>query len=251
MSAPPPDRIISFEGAKNVRDLGGLETPSGTRVRRGMVYRGDGLSRLTAADLTRLTQLGVRTIIDLRYDDERARAPDRLPPGLMARCLQRGFFPQGSRELFTAVNEHGADASAAYELMSSNYARMPFEHARELGAVLHDLLDPAGAPHFIHCTSGKDRTGVAIVLVLRAIGVDVETVIADYALSNCEHQAVDVFGPDARADAIAMVMSAHPGFLRAALEAIDREYGHIDDYFSLALDFGAAERVALGRNLLV
>lgn len=250
MSAAQCNRIIAFEGAKNVRDLGGLETSNGTRVRHGVVFRGDGLSRLTAADLVRLTELGVRTVIDLRYDDERARAPDRLPPGLAPRCLERGFFPQGSRELFTAINDHGADAAAAFELMSSNYSRMPFEHARELGAVLHDLLDPAGAPHFIHCTSGKDRTGVAIALVLRAIGVAVETVVEDYALSNCEHQAVDVFGPAARADAIAMVMSAHPGFLRAALEAIDREYGHIDNYLGDALDFGAAERASLGRILL-
>jgi protein-tyrosine phosphatase len=250
MSADQFDRIIAFEGAKNVRDLGGLETPSGARVRPGVVFRGDGLSRLTAADLAQLIQLGVRTIIDLRYEEERARAPDRLPPELAPRCLQRGFFPQGSRELFTAINEHGADAAAAFELMSSNYSRMPFEHARELGAVLHDLLDPSGAPHFIHCTSGKDRTGVAIALILRALGVDVDTAVADYALSNCEHQAVDVFGPAARPDAIAMVMSAHPGYLRAALDAIDREYGHIDDYLSGALAFGAAERAALRQRML-
>lgn len=250
MTVSRADRRIVFEGAKNVRDLGGLRTVTGASVRHGVVFRGDGLSRLTETDLDRLGRLGLRTIIDLRYDEERERAPDRLPSDSSARLRHCGFLPQGSLALFAAVNEHGADANAAFDMMRDNYSRIPFEHARELAAVLHHLLEPDSSAHYIHCTSGKDRTGIAVALILRAIGVDVETVVADYELSNCEHQAVDIFGPAARADAIAMVMSAQPGYLRAALEAIDRECGHIEAYLARELDFGAAEREALARLLL-
>ncbi len=242
-------RHIAFEGARNVRDLGGLPAAEGI-TRFGVVYRADGLSRLTDADLARLSELGVRSIVDLRYDEERQRAPDRVPAGRPYVFFHRGFVPQGSLELFEQVNRHGADAARASALMCANYARIPFEHANEFRDLMRYLVQPGGAPHLVHCTSGKDRTGILVAFVLRALGVAVDEVVADYELSNVEHQPVDVFGPRARPDAIEIVMSARGEFLRASLDAIDRQCGSFDAYLGDVLDFGQPERDALRAMLL-
>ena len=189
----------------------------------------------------------IATIIDLRHPDECARAPDRLPAGHATRIRYRGFFPQGSRELFAAVNDDGADAARAFEIMCRNYSRIPFEHADELGGVLHDLLEDDAAPHLIHCTSGKDRTGIAIALVLRALDVERDVVMLDYLLSNRAHQPVDVFEPHAREDAVAMVMAAPAAYLEATLDAIDARCGDIERYLDTELGFGPSARAAWRR----
>lgn len=252
MNAPidHADRILNFDVARNVRDLGGLPTVDGRRTRRGVVYRADGLARLNEADVNRLETLGIRTVIDLRYDEERERAPDRLPAARPPRQRYRGFKPEGSMELFAAINRGVADAAMAHTMMCSNYRRMPFEHADVLAAALRDLLEPGGAPHLIHCTSGKDRTGVVVAMVLRALAVPAEVVVADYELSNIEHQPVDVFRPDADAAAVAVVMAARGDYLRATLEGIDERCGSFAAYAESHLGLGATERAALAALLL-
>ncbi|MGR8919218.1 MAG: tyrosine-protein phosphatase [Gammaproteobacteria bacterium] len=250
MQEPDDPRIIRLDGARNVRDLGGLDTLDGRRTRRGRVFRGDGLSRLSDADLERVGALGIRTIIDLRYRRERERAPDRLPAASPPALIHRGIAPRGSLEVFEALNHRGADAATATRLMCDNYARMPFEHAAEFRAVLHDLMAPASAPHLIHCTSGKDRTGIVVALLLRVVGVDDAAIVADFALSNVEHQPVDVFEPQADPAAVAVIMSAAPQFLDAALAAVDAAPGGFSGYLERALGLGADERGRLRELLL-
>ncbi len=250
MQAPHADRILRFEGAKNVRDLGGLPTGDGRTIRRGKLFRADGLARLTPADVDLVAALGVKTIIDLRYDEERERAPDRFPAASPPTFLHRGFLPKTTLELFEAINRQGADAPTAFAIMCSNYARMPFEHAAEMRSVIHDLLVQGAAPHLIHCTSGKDRTGVAVALILLALGVPVAEVLDDYLLSNGEYQHIDVFGGAAREDAIAIVMAARPEYLQATLDAIAQRCGSFEAYAENFLNFRAAERQALAALLL-
>ena len=72
-------RFVSFEGARNFRDLGGYETMDGRRVRWGTVFRSDALTDLGDADLARITHMGIRVVCDLRRDSEREEQPDRLP----------------------------------------------------------------------------------------------------------------------------------------------------------------------------
>ena len=160
MSTNHQQRILRFDGARNVRDLGGLPTRHGATSRFGVGLRADGLSRLSEQDLTRLAALRLRTIIDLSYDEERERAPDRVsadnPPGFYF----RGFYPKGTDALFHAVNIRGVGAEEAAALMCANYARMPFEHVAEFRDVMHHIISPDSAPHLVHCTSSKDRTGL-------------------------------------------------------------------------------------------
>jgi protein-tyrosine phosphatase len=75
-------RRVRFEGAVNFRDLGGYRAGAGRQTRWGRVYRADNLAGLTEADVVRLAELGLKTLIDFRLPLERVASPDRLPAGL-------------------------------------------------------------------------------------------------------------------------------------------------------------------------
>lgn len=244
-------RIVRLEGARNIRDLGGLPTRRGATTRFGVIFRADGLSRLTEADLDKLSALKIRTIMDLREEQERRRAPDRCPFLDPANFYFPGFFPHGTDELHVALNSGRMGAKEAAAMMCRNYRHMPFEHTESLRDVLQYLLKPGIAPIIIHCTSGKDRTGLTSALVLSALDVPRDVILEDYQLSNVELQAIeDFFGPLVRKDAIDAVMAAHSSYLEAALDAIDERSGSMDHYLREALGFGTKERAALARLML-
>ena len=245
----PASRILRFDGARNVRDLGGLPARGGV-TRHGVLFRADGLSRLTDADLERLAALRLRSIIDLRYDEERERAPDRLPGENAPDFFHCGFHPQGTSELFVALNGGVAGAEEMARIMCRNYSIMPFEHAAQFRDAMHHVIAPERAPHLIHCASGKDRTGLIVAFLLFALGVERDVVFHDYELSNVDWQPVDVIGATARAEAVAAVMAAHPSYLTAALDAIESRCGSMDAYLEQWLGFGTREREALARLMI-
>ena len=243
-------RILRLHGARNVRDLGGLPTAGGATTRYGMVIRADGLSRLSDEDLARLSALNLRTIIDLRYDEERERAPDRIPADNPPGFYHRGFYPKGSDAIFHALNVRGVGAEEAAALMCANYARMPFDNTAEFRDVLHHIIAPGTAPHLVHCTSGKDRTGLVVAFLLLALEVPRSVVFDDYELSNGDWQPIDMFGAKATRAAIDAIMAAPAQYLAAALDAIEQRCGSFDEYLDQWLGFGRRERQALADLML-
>ena len=242
---------LQFDGPRNFRDLGGLRGRDGKITRRRCLFRSDGLSQTSDSDLSRLKQLNLATIIDLRTTDETTRAPSRLPSNQNFSLHHLGFLPNGTLELFDAVNRRGIGSTVAHEMMASNYARMPFDHADSIRAVFQTIGDEQNLPCLFHCTSGKDRTGVVSALLLLALGVSEQDVIADYKLSNIEHQPVDVFGADASAAAVAKIMSADGDFIAAMLAAIMQRFNSYEDYFEEILGFNSVWLAALRERLLV
>ncbi|WP_243076888.1 tyrosine-protein phosphatase [Microbacterium sp. SS28] len=153
-------------GAVNLRDVGGL--PAGTgRTRSGVLFRSGNLAQLDEAGVAALGGLGLRRIIDLRADDEVRWAPSRL--GDLAITTQRAPLFLGSVESFFA------DDIALPEM----YRLLVEESSDGVVAVVRGIL--ADQPVLVHCTVGKDRTGVTVALALAAAGVDEEAVVADYA----------------------------------------------------------------------
>jgi protein-tyrosine phosphatase len=165
----------------NLRDLGGHVTADGHVVRHGLLYRSAALERARGAHLRLVHSLDLRTLIDLRAPDE---VPRRDPlsgvrrlaltidiAGITRQRLRPHFFRGGAEEEIIVA-------------LDSVYGDMVDLAVPQLSALFAALLDPATYPALICCRAGKDRTGFASALILLALGVSREAVMADYLRSN-------------------------------------------------------------------
>lgn len=242
-------RAIAFEGTRNFRDLGGIGTASGM-TRFGVVYRSERLSNLTPGDAAAFRALGIATIIDMRSDDERNRAPNRLPRDMPARQLSRAFLPRHTHAMIDAINSGRCDAAAAHAMMLRQYETLALDHMADYRLILEDLLNPDGVPAVFHCTSGKDRTGMVAAIILLALGAPVDAVIDDYTLTHDRIEKVDFFDPTADPAAIEIVMAAKADYLDAALGAMHARFGSTERYLSDGIGLTAAQRRRLAALLL-
>jgi protein-tyrosine phosphatase len=231
-------RIIPLEGAFNFRDIGGYRTSSGQRVRTGLVYRSGELHNLTDADVEFLLQKGVKLICDLRSAEEVEAEPDRLPAKAEYLHLPLNVGADHNRwgRLFALFFNRRKLASMMPEVYKQSVSG---SDARLFGDLLRRLSQPENLPAIIHCTAGKDRTGLAIGLLLKWLGVPDETIIADYALSNRYFDQFYAYGTRGvkslsrlgiTGEHIKPLLVANPLSMRAALAHIDAQYGSIERY---------------------
>lgn len=218
MTADSPVR-----GAMNFRDVGGLAAGGG-RTRSGVLFRSGNLARLDDADRAALTRLGLRRVIDLRDDDEVRTSPS-LVAGLGIHTQRVPLF-LGSVESFFAE-----DLS-----LDDMYRRLIDDSAQGVVEVVRGIV--ADQPVLVHCTVGKDRTGVTVALALRAAGVDEEAVVADYARTETllppgrNRQTLSWLRrqhPDARHLEDLATRSPAP-VMRALLARVDEMHGSPADY---------------------
>lgn len=174
-----PDRTAHRERLSavfNFRDLGGLPAADGRTVRCGVLFRSDSFHEAPAADVEYLAgELGIRRVLDLRSETE----VDADSAGALARAgADYQQFPIGNGP---------GDAIAAApsgQRLALRY-RQYLEHFPDsLVGVLRAVAATDGEPTVIHCRAGKDRTGVAVALLLSVLGVSDEDVAADYALTG-------------------------------------------------------------------
>ena len=242
------DRVLGLQGAPNFRDIGGYTTADGRHVRWGLVYRSNKLSALTPADESRVTALHIATEIDLRTIQERADEPDRWlqPPADIYQSPKPSLKPLIG-QLLAGVH----DVPTARQSMERFYARMPDEYRPEYTA-LFQRLAAGDAPILVHCTAGKDRTGVATAILLTALGVPRETVVSDYGMSekllpppSIKAGALSQLPPDAQRE----LMRSDPVFIQAALDSIDHEYGSVGGYLKNGLGLNSAQIDAMRSRL--
>jgi protein-tyrosine phosphatase len=166
-----PTRHLPFEGTFNVRDVGGYATADGRRTRWRTLLRADSLHRLSEAAQLQLVDMGLRTAIDLRRASEVADCPNVF---CRSRSVRYRALP-----VFDDVAERGAPRSLEATYRHALDTRQP-----QLRAIVGALASPRALPALVHCTAGKDRTGLVIALLLELAGVSRETVVEDYALSG-------------------------------------------------------------------
>ncbi|MGW2253139.1 tyrosine-protein phosphatase [Kitasatospora sp. NPDC001660] len=170
-------RHIAFERLHNVRDLGGIPAADGRSVRRGLVYRSDSLAKLTEpADLDRFRELGIRTVIDLRYPWE-IEAKGRVPAldGLAYHNLSIEHRPYDQAEIDPALDP--------WRYLADRFAEVAQDGVKEIRQVL-DVITAAHEPLVFHCAAGKDRTGLIAALLLTLLGVHEDEIAADFALTE-------------------------------------------------------------------
>lgn len=254
-----------LKSAPNFRDVGGLPTLDGRRVRPGLVYRSDALDALDEADLARLAGLAPQVCCDLRSDGERLSRPHRWPAGAEPRVLNlavatdiRVLMPELVCELRRHANEAGAIA-----LMRHLYRDLPVVCVPVLRQVFGLLLDEQAEqmPLIVNCTAGKDRTGFVIAMLLHALRVPDDAILADYLRSNAASNRAslqakvakllhELLGATAPPDMLAAIIAARGDYLDAALARIAADHGSVDGYLHDAIGLSVAERERLAGRLL-
>jgi len=258
-----------LEKATNARDLGGLVTADGRRVRSGLLYRANALNRLSDADVTVLGGLGLACLIDLRHPHEiELIGPDRLPPVPPGRVVSLPLF-YSDHDVFTTVSAvlsgraddpsldrlRDGGAEAVMRELYRWFVEAPLAR-QAFGAALRIIADDEALPLLFHCTAGKDRTGWLAALVLSALGVERTVVAADYLRTNDLNAAGTAFVLAAlagRVDDPALLLpllEARPVYLDEAFDAADRRYGGVDGYLTAGLGLDAASLDRLRGRLL-
>lgn len=222
---------IAVPGTFNFRDVGGLAARGGT-VREGVLFRSDGLHRLGEAGKQRLRELGVGIVIDLRDERESQAMPDDLD-GLDVEVLRLPVF-EGSGASQGAA---GISLVALYERIVTLHASIVIDAIREIStAGMHPDGEQAVV---VHCTAGKDRTGIVVALALLAVGVDRELVIADYEQTEqnlagewLEGMVAMVarYGVPDTPELRALMGGSPREAIESAIELVERDHGSVRDY---------------------
>jgi protein-tyrosine phosphatase len=220
-------RRLLFAGALNFRDIGGYPVAAGGLTRWQAVYRSDSLHYLTNSDLLTFDALGIRAIYDLRRPGELARFPGpRAHVHLQVVSGDLGSWPAASLR----TRRDGE------QWLAADYRSMLAGAAPAFGSLLSRLAADRELPAVIHCLAGKDRTGMAVALLLTALGVDRGTVLDDYELSSDYHAArtpevVEMFVRLGIGRAAGEGLMSTPRWAMAdALRELDQAYGGVERY---------------------
>ena len=253
-------RMISFAGIINARDLGGLTTADGKKIRKGLLLRAANLSQATEADLAKLRRdYRLSSIIDLRTAVERKEKPDRIPEDVELRI--HPIFDEATAGI---TREDKSSSPFSLPDMVSLYRTMIV--AEPCRAALHEVLTAIFTHDFEkgavlwHCTAGKDRCGIVSSLVLSALGVSREEIMHDYAVNADEFivqadalywRALRSGRPEPVAAAARDVFLALPKYMESAFRAIDDAYGSSESYLTRGLQIPESLLVEFRNNLLV
>ena len=243
-AAAPPEPA-RFERLLNFRDYGGHSVRGGGRVRRGRLYRSAHPAEASPADLSTLRAIGLSAVVDLRGKSEREQRPSPWRTDFPARVFVVEEETGGllGRLLVDAAAKPG-DFDAA-RLMRQGYAMMPFR--RRLKHALRnyfEALATADGAVLVHCTAGKDRTGLAAALLLSLLDVERGQIIADFMLTDAVaanaqialHAVRTAYGGELTQAQAQELAGVRPEYIEAALDAVLERHGSIAGYLRCALD---------------
>ena len=258
---PVPGTQLDFAGGTNFRELGGYEADESKHVKWGQIWRGIPTCKLTGeADRAKLDALGLRLILDLRSVEEAKKEPDYVPDG--ARLVQIcGLCAEDGHEIAFApgdIDRLMASAPEGYDVPRVMYRRMLT--GNKAFKELFRALEAGETPILFHCSAGKDRTGVAAMLILLALGASDETICADYAQTNvCRRAEIEAVMQE-HADEIAADPSCRNHYYRMAgvepelapfvLDTIRSQFGSAENYLEAEYGLTPARLMRLRRMYL-
>jgi protein-tyrosine phosphatase len=260
------DRLLTLERGSNFRDLGGYPAADGRTVRWRRIFRSAALPVLTVEDFARLSELGVATVVDLRSSDERELSPVRWADGV--RCIAMDYpasllFNEASFHIDDPIGIQSHGLHEVFPTLLQPQFKQMFESLRA-----------GAAPLVVYCMAGQDRTGIAIALILTALGVSRDVILEDYHLSTTHRRPENEIPPGAidkyagrNVVADFFVRALEKGGRRAlaprplynrhgetrlvdALRAIEAGWGGVPEYLAEALGVDAAATADLRRVYL-
>lgn len=249
------ERVVPLEQGSNFRDVGGYAGAGGKHVRWGLIYRSGGTPLLNANDIARVHALGLRNMVDLRSDEERVIAPTKID-GVAYSAI--GYSMTDILKMSTQGPPGGL------------YRAFPTMLAPQL-RIVFDLLKRGQGPIAYNCSAGQDRTGFTTAMVLSALGVPRDTILADYHLSTTYRRPrweMPVINPAAFPDnQVAQFFARYQdpkverkpqplygkdgkSLLLDSFAAIDQQYGSVDAYLEKEVGVTAADLATLRANYL-
>lgn len=259
-----PSTEPELSGVRNFRDVGGLPTVDGRRVRQGVLYRSGHLAHATEEDAAFLASLGLHTIFDFRNAaDQKLEGPDVELPGVRNVNLPL-TDPADGAEFWKMVRDGDldqlravlGDGKAAARMVASYRSivkERTAEHSRVLAALAEDSV-----PALMHCAAGKDRAGISVAVTLLAVGVEREAITADYLESNAKHRryrirrgggAGTAYTPEVM-DLLDPLFDARAEYLEAAFASIEETWGDTETYLARGLGLTPSTRERLRERLL-
>lgn len=227
-----------IETQPNFRDLGGIPTLDGHKLKSGIIYRSGDLHSISDEDILILEKLELALIIDLRARREIEKRPDKristvkeiihIPIHDTARDAAEKYF-------------ENTDATALEILLIGDYRRMINDHIDEFRKFFHVLSSTDHFPLVFHCTAGKDRTGLATVFLLFALGVGFSDIWKDYldtnryALATTDKIIRKVSKNGKNGEILRPLLEVRETYLNAALEQIEMSYGNLEIFLRNAL----------------
>ncbi|WP_261720010.1 tyrosine-protein phosphatase [Streptomyces sp. FZ201] len=260
MTQQVPSTEPELAGVRNFRDVGGLPTVDGRRVRQGVLFRSGHLAHATEQDAAFLGSLGLHTIFDFRNAaDQKLEGPDVELTGVRNVNLPLSD-PADGAEFWKMVRDGDieqlreilADGKAANRMIES-YRMIIKERTAEHSQVLLALAEDS-VPALMHCAAGKDRAGLSIAVTLLALGVERDAILADYLESNAKHRRYKVkrnnsYTPEVM-ELLSPLFDARAEYLTAAFDTIEETWGGVDPYLEQALRVTPAVRERLRDRLL-
>jgi protein-tyrosine phosphatase len=246
-----PRRLIGLEAVHNFRDLGGYPTAGGRTTKWRTLFRSDGLYRLRGADdMSRVMQLGLKSVIDLRTEREQR---------------EQGIFPTDDIEVtfhhLSIVDVTWSDTETPefddeVEFLVWGYRDMLEIGSSRFADAMHVLAQTDSLPAVFHCAAGKDRTGVLAALLLSSLGVDDAHICADYGLTQDAMRRSIAWSKVHRpelAERYATIpkayLAADPRAMQIILTELAQQHGSVRNYVR---EIGVADATveALGNLLL-
>ncbi len=261
---------IELEGMPNTRDLGGMPTKDGRKIRRKKLLRSGDLSRLTAESAVVLKETYLlEKVIDLRTYEEAAQHPDRIIDGvryihlpvLDGKALgitreegsENNFVEQVLLRMLRQ-NASPHDVAKAYmRQMYSGFLQSAFAR-KTYRNFFAELLDETQGSILWHCTAGKDRVGIGTMLLLQALNVEEELILTDYLKVNefvrsvIDYHgslAVRQTGEESARTLIEILFSVEASYLEAVYAEINRDFGSMDTFLEQEMGLDPAKRKRL------
>jgi protein-tyrosine phosphatase len=230
-------RELVWEGCVNVRDLGGQPIEGNGLTRFGVVVRADNVRKLTPAGWKALLAHGVRRVVDLRWHEELA---DDAPTDAPVEVVHIPLFGAHRLETrYARFAEISAQVDDATEFMRRLYGSYLDDYPDAFAEAITAVASTDGTA-VVHCTAGKDRTGLVSALLLRIAGVGIDQIAADYGLTDTRplraggptgipgHGTLELTAEEARARQF--VLAAPPDGIAMVLHDLDDRYGSAAAY---------------------
>ncbi|MEM7360682.1 MAG: tyrosine-protein phosphatase [Pseudomonadota bacterium] len=263
MANTQKQRVLNIDGALNFRDMGGYVTASGQSVQWGKIFRSAQLDRLSPQGVQEMAELGIKTVVDLRFSDETQKYPTIRAAVPEAEILSwhdekalEGDDKSAQMKRAWRESLDSNDPNQVREAMRANYPQKLYTH-RAIYRKMLVRLSEGQTPLVFHCAAGKDRTGVGAALILSLLGVSNEVIIEDYMLTQqeLEGRVENWFAGGATtaddyenfqdqlaehsSEMLKPIFEADLSYITTLLEYVDETYGNFERYANTKLGLDA------------